>query len=395
MYHLNILTNICNNFTDILDITNLEPTFDYLENGINVFHEYYVEWNRKIDRDLLYHHNPMVRYLYLKVVIYDICTTKGSFKDRKFTLVEIIKFLNSLKDPSISDKILLNYTTNKLQTIRDFQYKTNALENTVTTVSPINPYSGEYIKSYPIESFEMNLSTKQRIDILKELQDIILNDECCEELIRYGGMYAATELSLSDVINYVNNSSINVLLRRYLGLIYLAKNIDKIQTNEKELFINTMRTLKLGNNPGKSISNMESLIKDSSITSLENFAFYDDMQRQNLLEKMLGDDVNDINRDGIIDNPVEGFDIQKLINYLYTERRYRANDYTNAFFMKGQNIASCTFYKGFVLIQPKSASGQIHYIYVPVIDDAQLSKVVLVRIDREGKISIVNAIDKE
>lgn len=395
MYRLNILTNICNNFTDIMDITNLEPTYDYLENGIAAFYEYYIEWNRKIDKDILYHRNPMVRYLYLKVVIYDICITKGSFKDRKSALVEIIKFLNNLKDPAISDKVLLRYATNKLQMIRDFQYKINALENTVTAISPINPYSGEYIKLYPIESFETNLSTKQRLDILKELQDIILNDEYCEELIRCGGRYAATELSLSDVINYVNNPGIDVLLRRYLGLIYLAKNIDKIQTNEKEMFINTMRTLKLGDDPEKSISCMEYLIKDSSIESLENFAFYDDMQRQNLLEKMLGDDVNDMDRDGIIDDPVEGFDIQKLINYLYTQRRYRANDYTNAFFMEGQNIASCTFYKGFVLIQPKSASGQIHYIYVPVIDDAQLSKVVLVRIDRDGKVSVVDAIDKE
>ena len=120
--------------------------------------------------------------------------------------------------------------------------------------------------------------------------------------------------------------------------------------------------------------------------------FYNDKYHSDLIDTLMPPDHQE---EYDQNEPVDGFEIQKLIDYIHTQRRFRADDYTNSYFMSNQNIASYSYYKDFILIQPKSNSGVVHYTYVPVIDDAQFSKVVLVRIDRDGNIDIVNDIEKE
>lgn len=90
-------------------------------------------------------------------------------------------------------------------------------------------------------------------------------------------------------------------------------------------------------------------------------------------------------------DPTALFDLDTLMNFIYTNRRFRSDAYTRSRFMTAERIADYVFYKSFVIIVPKSADGNDSpFLYVPVIDDLNGSRPAIIKFWRDGKIDILS-----
>lgn len=87
----------------------------------------------------------------------------------------------------------------------------------------------------------------------------------------------------------------------------------------------------------------------------------------------------------------DDYDINGLLNYIYTSRRYRANNYTNSAFVRSVDVSGYLFYKEYLLVQPKTEEPDVgnEYIYCPVMDDLQGSKPVIIRYWKNGNIDVL------
>lgn len=86
-------------------------------------------------------------------------------------------------------------------------------------------------------------------------------------------------------------------------------------------------------------------------------------------------------------DPLDKFDLTPLMNYIYMSRRFRANNYTNTSFANLSYIGGYAFYNEYLIIEPSTAEGvDLNYLYIPVIDDADGSQVVVLKYWRNGQI---------
>jgi hypothetical protein len=85
------------------------------------------------------------------------------------------------------------------------------------------------------------------------------------------------------------------------------------------------------------------------------------------------------------------FDLNKALSFIYTHKQYRANRYTNMAFMRMANIGGYTYYNEFLVIQPKADDGTtVNYLYIPLIDDLNGSRVCVLKLWRSGTIDILS-----
>ena len=400
MSFLHALTVICNDFTDITDIRNLEPTYVYLDKGVRACEEYIwssqnplaVEMNEQ-DRKILQHKNPYVRYLYARVMLYDIQRIKSSYGDRKKRIRDIrMMFLTHdiiRQTHEETDDVIVNLCSTILSNISNEQRKTNSLDSSiVTNIAPIIPYVGA-VRPMAITEFATSLETPDRIKLLESLKEMVIHPAVFDYIIKAGGGICRDD-DFQTIVSWLLDSDADPFIKKYRSRLWLCMNLDKIPVNSKEMLLSIVKDFPK-NDTATMLNVMESLLPED-LEALENVAYYNDKYHSDLIDTLMPPDHQE---EYDQNEPVDGFEIQKLIDYIHTQRRFRADDYTNSYFMSNQNIASYSYYKDFILIQPKSNSGVVHYTYVPVIDDAQFSKVVLVRIDRDGNIDIVNDIEKE
>lgn len=399
MSFLHALTVICNDFTDIADIDNLEPTFVYLDSGVRACEEYIwsaqnplaVEMNEN-DRKMLQHKNPYVRYLYARVMLFNIQRIKSSYGDRKKRIRDIRHLF--LTDDVIrqthdkTDDVIVNYTNAILENLNAQQRQSKSFDSAVTSTAPIVTYVGA-IRPMAVTEFVTEVETPDRVKLLESLREMVIDPAIFDYIIKAGGGLCKDD-TFEEIVQWLLDSDADPFVKKYRSRLWLAMHIDQIPLNSKEMLLSIIKDFPK-NDTATLMTNIESFIPDD-LEAMENVAYNNDRYHSELMDRLF-EEIPDkaFNQD----EPVEGFEIQKLVDYIYTQRRFRADDYTNSYFMANQNVASYTYYKEFVLIQPKSNSGIVHYTYIPVIDDAQFSKVVLVRIDRDGNIDIVNDIEKE
>ena len=82
------------------------------------------------------------------------------------------------------------------------------------------------------------------------------------------------------------------------------------------------------------------------------------------------------------------FNLNHLMNFIYTQRRYISDRYTVMAFLDHINVKAISYVKDFILIEPDLGAKPSEYIYVPVVDTLNGRKVCVIRYHRES-----NAID--
>lgn len=82
------------------------------------------------------------------------------------------------------------------------------------------------------------------------------------------------------------------------------------------------------------------------------------------------------------------FNLNHLMNFIYTQRRYISDHYTIMAFLDHINVKTISYVQGFILIEPDLGAKPSEYIYVPVVDTLNGRKVCVIRYHRES-----NAID--
>lgn len=126
---------------------------------------------------------------------------------------------------------------------------------------------------------------------------------------------------------------------------------------------------------------------ESALPATEELLLYELENGSSAAEFMKKPDEND--KSGDID-PLKLFNFDDLMNYIYVNRRFRANHYTNSAFMNMSVIGGYIFYKGFLIIRPKTSDDQeLNYLYIPVIDDLNGSQVRIIKFYRDSRIEIL------
>lgn len=82
------------------------------------------------------------------------------------------------------------------------------------------------------------------------------------------------------------------------------------------------------------------------------------------------------------------FDLTPLLNFIYMNRRYRADSYTNTYFSNAPEIRSFTSYRGLLLIEPAINGASADFLYCPLRDDA-LFIIVILKYWRDGTLEIL------
>lgn len=89
-------------------------------------------------------------------------------------------------------------------------------------------------------------------------------------------------------------------------------------------------------------------------------------------------------------DPLSLFNLTPLMNYIYTNRRFRSNDYVRSRYMKMERIGGYMLYKGFMLIIPEDLDGEnMDYLYVPVIDDLNGSQTAVLKYWRNETVNVL------
>ena len=85
---------------------------------------------------------------------------------------------------------------------------------------------------------------------------------------------------------------------------------------------------------------------------------------------------------------IDNFNVTTLMNYIYTSRRYYADYYTNTAYMKMRNVGGYAFYRDFIIVEPQDieTGNKLDFIYCPVRDQLNDRRVVIITMDRTGKI---------
>lgn len=95
-------------------------------------------------------------------------------------------------------------------------------------------------------------------------------------------------------------------------------------------------------------------------------------------------------------DPLSLFNFVPLMNYIFTHRRFRTNDYVRTRYMKMRRVAGYVFYKNFLIIIPQKADGRnVDFVYVPVIDDLDGSTVKIIKYWRNATIMVLTESEYE
>ena len=393
------IADICEHSNDIgaLQIINHELLEEFLIYGPWLFKYEVVDHNLEHWKSFFNNPQPIIRYTYLCAVMYDYLNSNThTYGELKAVLQRIIKEIVNVHDDGygelIGDKAIQAYASTALDKLVSHRRMTKSLDSSyVTGFSPIVPYIGhiekplDIVKDAAIVGEEETLRRKI-INAYYSIPVLMALFENASRVIEaWEIMKKSSGVIVTDIL-----IPLPEIVQSYMTLVFAYLYPDKIGSREDHLRIENALSGEF-----ESLLNtcMEYVPKD--VAALENLAFYEDRQREALLDKMAATPM-----DTPLDRGKEKFfDIQKLINYIITSRRYRTNAFARSYFI-GPNVKNVTYYDDYAILQPVPHKGtedvpgpECEYLYCPVIDDAQFGRVVLLRLSKAGHIDVVTNFD--
>lgn len=92
----------------------------------------------------------------------------------------------------------------------------------------------------------------------------------------------------------------------------------------------------------------------------------------------------DVAHDNVIvpNDQMHAFNLNHLMNFIYTQRRYITDTYTTSSFLAQVAVKAISYIKNFIVIEPDLGTKASEYIYVPVIDTLNGRKACVIRYHR-------------
>ena len=293
------------------------------------------------------------------------------------------------------------YLSSIVQYIWDKGYRRDeAIETSVITgCSIIAPYMGTLKKPFVGEHvvFEGDTSIENlKNEVIANLRSLWLTDSFIDTLLQHAddiNSFAEDKKDFASALQALHIMSGNNTygpLVNYMGWCYLYANVEMLEDH------NIQKILAFLNNT-KDISFKELYEAFLELTPASEGALLNELETYDALSKYMKNPDEYLDTDTNPD-PLSLFDLIPLMNYIYTNRRFRSNDYVRSRFMKMENVATYFIYKGFFFIVPQTSKGEnVDYLYVPVIDDLNGSQAAIIKYWRNGAIDILteNEYDQE
>lgn len=372
-------------------------------------------------------------------VCIDTYRTYGSLKTALLVILKAIRLYrnrfpksSTLFKTSETDESICWYINQLLSRLKDLQMKEKALETSVITgCSPIVPYAGVLKKPFVGEIVkEESEKDPQTFNLLKEqideetendyetmlqsmeawyegsdidIKELILSKMLisCVDIVELGcimeyrnfyrepilplNRLGTLSIAVNGAYQMMNHNGLNIA-RRYYALAFIFDNLMKCQDSEERRrlleFANAVFA-PLDQDFSTMFSRLEHMLPASEGALLSEIEHYDAMDKfmKNPETYLAGNTDRD---------PLELFDLTPLMNYIFTNRRFRTNQYTRSAFMDIPSIGGYTFYKGFLIVEPETPQGHdMNYLYIPVIDDLNGSQVAVIKYWRNGNIDIL------
>ena len=356
----------------------------------------------------------LVKQMMVHAAIYKIVKQQChsyTYKEMKSELLNLAAmFRGTPRNPANNfDLEIVAYIETLIERIRQHQKEVHALESSVVTAyCPIVPYTGTLKKPFvdmKIDKDMMHKELKEAMEFsgtpVDHIQQIALdcmfsmclNHHIMPELISRADLFMPDgnhpkELTeILQLMRYLYNAEPSKVEDRSAHIYYLWKwvyeNAELVASDDTQHFIQTIQD----------ISKVEP--KDLYQAFFDHLPateskLMDELDQFDAMQKFMKEPNSFENTNNSVD-PIELFDLDKLLTFIYTNRRFRANKYTNMAFMNLPSIGGYIYYKELLIIQPKTMTGnEVNFLYVPVVDDLSGSQVVIIKYWRNGHIDILS-----
>ena len=314
----------------------------------------------------------------------------------------ILRFKSRIADPNFQE-LISTYSKELIEIVPKCGIETNV----ITGCCPIVPYVGTIKKPFigereltneelqkmlePVVEGLITVASpdQTKVEVLKHMVNMIYHNRLFVTfLMRNGGVFnIQTDVAhLMDMIHGVCIGMVDPMTKMlYAYYLYSAIYQYAEQYGAME---STFRSIRADMDFMINHA-FEQWMKDAedALPASEELLMYELENGTSATEFMKKPDENDKSHD--ID-PLKLFNFDDLMNYIYVNRRFRANHYTNSAFMNMSVIGGYIFYKGFLIIRPKTSDDQeLNYLYIPVIDDLNGSQVRIIKFYRDSKIEIL------
>lgn len=307
-------------------------------------------------------------------------------------------------DPVELYSSFLEYLRSIVQYIHDRRMpRTDAVETSVITgCSIIAPYVGTLKKPFDnlyvnedkdetvsTDSLSMSSYNAQMVrdKALAGMKEIWMSHAAMDNLLTNASMLLDVSEKDTDMANLIHLYQIgkegdNAPIFTYYTWAYLYANADKLDDP-------VISKLIMASSDIHQVSFQDLYNTYVDATPADESALLSELDTLDTLSKYMKRPERYLKTDTSTD-PLSLFNLTGLMNYLYTNRRFRSNDYVRSRFMTMERVANYTLYRGFFLIIPQKDNGEnTDYLYVPVIDDLNGSQVAIIKYWRNGEIEIL------
>lgn len=397
--------------TDILidylaDPNTPENQFRLMTEGLTGF----MQWVKAVDMDTFYHHAvfsnlPIFQQGILHAKLLTLITEEG------ITARELLNQVKALNAALISTAAKKGVSNNDLPPvvdkfckylaeIVDYAVRINvdrdaAVETSVITgCSLIVPYVGTLKKPFIGEREEEIDETEEAMEgleltrhvALKRMEELWMKSRIIDTLLTHHELFDDFENSseaMSQIVGLcaaANNTPFDPLIT-YAAWAHIYKDFSKMNITDGKVLEC------IQNYNSTSFSTLMDRFYQN--TPAEEAALLSDLETYDTLSKYMKNPEDYLNTDTSSD-PLGLFDLVPLMNYIFTNRRFRSNDYVRSRFMTMKRVANFVIYKGFFIIVPQTDKGNnVDYLYVPVIDDLNGSQVAVLKYWRNSEIEVL------
>ena len=281
-----------------------------------------------------------------------------------------------------------------LDSIRATQYKDNLLESAMIDYAPIVNYS-QTVKAPMMEDdsndvqvmLTNTISSDSKTFSTDMLDEILKNNIFSIVRNSLDSVRSIVPFSDADFFSLYNSRNYDKELYGATMYYLIAYIINKIDTSGVSTLLTSLKAMDKAN---QSIAEekfdtqaMINILGDVSLEADLDIPEHMEFQSDKEIASLMND--VDINDDGL-SNVEKNYDIYKLTDYIYTARRYMYNKYTNSLFLSShKQFNDCSYLKDNLLV----AEIDEQYLCSPVIDLADDYKTKLIRLDKDGQISII------
>lgn len=321
--------------------------------------------------------------------------TKGTCKDVKDSIRNIVKESCEIKDPPFKD-IIAEKARTLIDYLRTYQKDNNLMESAMVNIAPIVPYDSTTIKKAPFdEGASFGETSIPSLSYINKLKTELKNNPNIEDNIRrhmHGGLYNI--LQNAPVFTSIFNNNLELLKDRgedmydTIAYYFMSNLLHFNISSEKALaFLDYAAKLSTGNITAQEMAELTSLMDPDSYYDIDMATEY----WQNMTTTELdGEKIDELINTSPYSESKPSYDIQILLSYIYNHAYMVCDDYTNNTFMdmigNKATITNVSYYdKG---IMSCEVNGK--YIVIPYLDLSKDYKMGLLCMNKDGEIELKN-----